>query len=419
MIRAVRQLIWTAGTLVAVGAAAEPLTMSRAIALALEHDLEVRTATAEVGGAQAELAGASRWVNANPRLSGSAGSRATERGNALDFGIEVEQPIEIGGQRGARVAAAEAQVAAAKAELARRRAEVAARTVELFAGVLAAEARLKAAEDGLVFARRSVDVVRDRLQAGDASRLDVNASLVELGRSQGEVLTARRDLLNRRAELAFALALDPTVELHLAPELEAVVAGMAGGPPAVADATTTALNQRADLQAARASVAAAKARSSVAIRTAVPTPAVGVGYQREGDERVIQGLLAVDLPLFDRNQAERGVAAARVTQAQSRLDVLERRIPREVQSAVGRLEAAQAAVRVFQEGTNEAAEQSVTLVQEGYRAGKLDLPQLLLIQRGALESKRGYIDALEELAAAWAQLQGVLGRGAIDGSGLP
>lgn len=392
-------------------AAAEPLTLSGAVARALEQNPEVNRAAQEVKAAEAQLTGASRLLRDNPRLSASAGRRSTVRGDAFDFGLELMQPLEIAGQRAARVDAAEAALLAARAELQNQRAEVAADARAAFAGVLAGQAQVRAAESAAEFARKALAAVRERLQAGASTQLDVNAALVEVGRAQRELLSARRTLIASRAELALLLAHYPRAELNLAGELEAVVEQMANGRPTDLDAAVaTALNQRADLAAAKASVAAAQAQLSVANRTAVPTPAIGVGYEQEGDEQVIQGLLGVELPVFDRNQAERGTAAARLSQAKIRLDALERRIPREVTSALERLEAARAAVQVFREGVSEAAQHSVDLVQEGYRAGKLDLFQLLLIQRNALESRRGYIAALEELAAAAAELDRTLGR---------
>ena len=46
----------------------------------------------------------------------------------------------------------------------------------------------------------------------------------------------------------------------------------------------------------------------------------------------------------------------------------------------------------------------MSLVDEAYRAGKVDFFQLLLMRRETLEARNGYVDALEELHAAKAEL---------------
>ena len=327
----------------------------------------------------------------------------------MDVGVQLMQPVEVGGQRRARIDVAEATLLGARAELQATRAEVAARTRRTFAGVLGAQAQLRAAEEASAFGEKAVLAVRQRLAAGGASQIDVNAALVEFGRARRDVIVARQALISRTAELSGLLVATPEFVPEPAGELGAVVAQLVIEVPDVEVATARALEARADLAAARADVTVAQTQMVLSSRSAVPTPALGLAYEREGAEQVVQGLLALELPLFDRNQAERGSAAAQLKQAQVRAEALERRIRIDVRAALENLDAARAGVALFREGINQAAQDNVKLIEAGYLAGKLDFFQLLLMQRNAVESRRGYVESLEELASAAAELRRVLG----------
>jgi cobalt-zinc-cadmium efflux system outer membrane protein len=81
----------------------------------------------------------------------------------------------------------------------------------------------------------------------------------------------------------------------------------------------------------------------------------------------------------------------------------------EVTLALERYQNARAAMAVYGADVLEALQQNLALVNEAYRAGKVDFFQLLVIRRDALEARRDSIDALAELHIAEAQLQSAIG----------
>ena len=117
----------------------------------------------------------------------------------------------------------------------------------------------------------------------------------------------------------------------------------------------------------------------------------------DGSASEFQAILAFDLPLFNRNQAARGVAAARQQQAARALEALTRSVRAEVALAASRLASAQDAAQAYAGGLLAGLEENMQLVTEAYRAGKVDFFQLLVIRRETLEARNGYVDALEEL----------------------
>ncbi|HEY0712509.1 MAG TPA: TolC family protein [Polyangia bacterium] len=170
-----------------------------------------------------------------------------------------------------------------------------------------------------------------------------------------------------------------------------------------------ARQSRPDLRAARLDVEAAKAAKSLAAREGVPDVRIGASYGKEEDANVVLGTLSVPIPLFQRNQAARGEAAARIARAEATLEGFERQVREEVQLAVQHYKSASAAAKVYAGEVLAALQDNAALVNEAYRAGKVNLFELAFMRRETLEAQRSYIDVLEELAEARSELERAVG----------
>jgi cobalt-zinc-cadmium efflux system outer membrane protein len=386
-------------------ARAAAITVEQAVSTALERNARILAQRAEVDGARARARGASRLVRANPELEAAYGPRRSPGDETTtDFEVSLSQELELFGQRAARSDASAALLSAAEGRLQAARVEVAAEVRTAFARALAAEERLGIADESLALAREELSAAEERLRSGATSRLEVNAARAALGRAARE----RAETVHRRAAARAALVVLTGVEPVESVELVGALAAAVPAGETLDQLTERGLGRRSDIAAARREVEAARAEGRLAARSAFPNPRVGASYAQEGDPggnaRIVQGTLAFDLPLFARNQEERGVAAARERQAEIALAALTRAARAEIAQAVARLDAAADAARAWTGGPLEAVTENMKLVDEAYRAGKVDFFQLLLIRRETLEARNGYVDALEELHAAKAEL---------------
>ncbi|HSP82016.1 MAG TPA: TolC family protein, partial [Myxococcaceae bacterium] len=335
----------------------------------------------------------------------AAGSRLRQGGHLLELEVGVSQRMELFGQRGARREAAESFVIASEARLQARRVELAAEVRESFGRALAAGQTVRLAESATLLAEEALQAAEQRQEVGAASRIEVNTARVELGRARRERAVARQRHTLALGALRLLIGLEADEEVTLAGELEA----SPHPPPDVETLLAQALAQRAELLAARAELEAARAAWRLASRAALPSPRLGVSYGREEQAHIVQGTLGLELPLFLHNQAARGASAARVAQAERLLEAQERAVRTEVKLATERYRAASAAAEAYGDGVLAALEENLALVNEAYRVGKMDFFELLLIRREALEARRGYIEALEELNAAEARLERAIG----------
>jgi cobalt-zinc-cadmium efflux system outer membrane protein len=393
--------------------AGEPLTLAVAVERALAQNTDVRAAEAEVRAAKARLEGASVLLAANPEVSAGVGPRDTGDRRTIDYEVALSQRIELGGQRGARAAAARAAVGAAEARLAATRARIAAEVRDLLGRAVAASLRAEIAGEAQRLAEQAANAAEKRFKAGDVARIEVNSARLERARATRAELEVELERLAALAELALVLGSEPGAPPDIAFGL-----GADGRPTArsLDELVGEALASRRDVAAARLDVDAAVAESSLAARAVVPTPALGVSIAREEKADVVLGTLSFELPFFARNQAERGVASARVQQARITLAGLERRAAQEVRLAAERVRGARRVLDAFDPATTAALAEDLALVTGAYEAGQLDFVRYQLLRREALDARRDRIDALEALNRAEGQLERALGH---EPDGLP
>ncbi|HEY2903135.1 MAG TPA: TolC family protein, partial [Polyangia bacterium] len=165
----------------------------------------------------------------------------------------------------------------------------------------------------------------------------------------------------------------------------------------------TALADRPDLRAARASRDVSEAALSAARREAFPDISLGANYTHSdftvsGDNPNTLALsLSLPLPLFDRNQANIGRARLDIVRADNDTERLRLQVQRDVGEAVRRAQRAQALLAVFEGGGMiDRADGSLKVAEKSYKAGAISLLELLEAQRTYLDIRGQYLRALHD-----------------------
>jgi cobalt-zinc-cadmium efflux system outer membrane protein len=382
----------------------ELLDVQGAVRRALTSNPDIIAAQADVAAAQARERQASLLFQDNPAFEAAAGPR--NDGTNMDYSVEVGQKVEIGGQRSARIDAATADLESRRARLAWRRVEVAAAVRRAFGRVLAAERLVEVARQSAITGAQALEAAEKRFRAGDISRLEINTARVERGRTAQERGRAEQEVAIAVAELQRLLALPPEEALVVRGNLSAAHTE----PEELSALIGKALESRSDLQAARFDLLSARAASHLASREWLPRPRLGVSFAHEEGAEIVQGVVGIDLPAFNRNQGGRGTASARVVQAEQSLQAARRRAEQEIRLAHRRLRAAEETASAFATEVVNAMQENLDLGNRAFQAGEIDFTQLLLIRRESLEAQRAYVGALEELNAASVDLNRTLGR---------
>jgi cobalt-zinc-cadmium efflux system outer membrane protein len=390
-------------------AGATLLTLGQALERARAANPALRAAAAAVDAARGRLAQA-RLLPANPTLGGDAARHtvlAAPRSDNIDRGVELSQEVEVGGQRGLRVQAAEHDVAHAERLLADQQRIVDAAVRRAYAGVVAAVRRLALARESAALAQRLLAIAERRARVGDVGALDVEIARIETSRAEQAAARAVAERTRAAADLAAAIGAEPSEAIEAVDD-DVVL----GDPPAAEeDLAGRALAARPDLAAAREEQARLEGEADLTHRTGlVPNPTLRVFYRQEAEaEHIAGGGVTIPLPIFNRGQgteiAERAAAAG----AGAEVERLRRDIPRQVHVAFVRRAEASAAWTRYRRDVLPAVEKAGELLERAYAAGYLGLPDVLTQRDRLIAARTEAIAAWLDLAQADADLREAVG----------
>src|SRR5690606_39061477 len=161
------------------------LTLAQAIERALSQNPELSAAAHEVAALEGGVIQAGAFPN--PEFSAEVeGAGESNRTTTL----LINQPIELGGKRAARVAAAERAMDVASSELVAKRAEVRAAAISAFFQALSAQERLNIAQSSAQLAQRSLDAASRRVAAGKISPVEETRARVAASAARAELAQA-------------------------------------------------------------------------------------------------------------------------------------------------------------------------------------------------------------------------------------
>ena len=382
---------------ISLALSADALSLDEALARALVASPELRVAAAEVEAARGRDQQASLYV-ANPVITAEV-AQHTAPGDEeqVDRMFSVAQEIEIGGQRGLRVAATAWDVDRAEFLLADHRRRVVAEVRRAFAGAVAAERHVHVAAEFEEIAQRLATATGARERAGDATRLDVELAAIESARAAQATASAATERQRALDRLALAIG---------ASDSEVLAVADPGEPPSTAPpASDEALVERAlatrpDLAAARAERARLEGEAAfVKRRGEIPNPVVRGYYRKELlDETIVGGEIAIPIPVWNREQGTETALRATASAASAEIDRLVGQIPREVRLSLARRAAAAVAWRRFRDQVLPAAAAAEKLIERSYAQGYAGLTEALAQRDRLLQARSAAI-------AAWLDLE--------------
>lgn len=388
----------------ALGAAsalsAAPLSLTRAIELAMEGNPEVASAMRQVESSEGQvIQGRAR---PNPEL---AYSLEDTRSQTRTQSWQLNLPVELGGKRAARTKAAEKAREHAQAQLVEVRATVRANVVAAYFDVLTAQERLALAKDSSALARSSTDTVAKRVAAGKVSPVEETKAKVAEAGIRVELAQAASE--ERNASIRLNALLGRT---HA---ISATLEGKADDLPV--------LPNLADLQAlVDSSPAVAVAKIEVDRRRALteveqskrsPDITVSAGVQRANEAQRNVLLLGISVPLqvFDRNQGNLLEALKLEEKARDELQATTVRLHSEVAQAHDRLSIISAEVQTLQADVLPGSKSAYDAATVGFENGKFSFLEVLDAQRTYFTAKSQYLKALAEAHRAAAEIDRLLG----------
>lgn len=380
--------------------AATILTLQKAVALALDGNLDLAVARREIEATQGQVI--QGQARPNPEL---AYSLEDQRAATRTQSVQINLPVEMGGKRAARITAAERGRDIAVEELNLRRVEIRANVVAAFFETLAAQERAELAGASVDLAKRATDAVAKRVAAGKVSPVEETKARVAEAGVRVELAQAQSEQRSARARLSSLLGANP-------PRFTLVV-GSVDELPTVPSFNNVQQRLSASPTLRRAQLEVERRRSLVDVERSkrIPDVTFSLGVKRPNELQRDQLLfgVSVPLPLFDRNQGNLLEALKREDKARDELQALNVRVSTDVLQARERLESIRGEVDVLQRDVLPGAKSAYDAATVGFENGKFNFLEVLDAQRTYFAAKSQYLKALAEAHRAASDIDRVLG----------
>lgn len=322
-------------------------------------------------------------------------------------------PDLFGGRR-RQIEQAEATAAARRFDVGDVRRLTAAAIASRYIELRRSRARLGLLDTSLELQQQTLDIVRQRAEAGLSADLDVQRAASDLARTRAQ--RGSLDIAEAAAlhDLAVLTGRMPGT-LDLPPAGETAIPQFGTGP--VAGVPADLLRRRPDIRAAERELAAATAAIGVATAELYPafsipgsvTADLGSADRLVGDTVARVGA-AVSLPVFDAGRRRAGVDVAEARAEQALLAYR-----RTLLEAVGEVENALVSIRAVEARTAEleravaASEQAFDQLDALYREGLASFIDILDAQRTLIDSRETLLDSQADHALAVVDLYRALG----------
>ncbi|WP_052493956.1 TolC family protein [Nitrosospira sp. NpAV] len=307
-----------------------------------------------------------------------------------DTTIRINQLIELGGKRAARVKAASLGEELAGQAYETRRVELIAQVANVFTDVLAGQEQLRLAEESQQLAQRVVNTVAKRVQAGKVPPIEETKVEVAFSATEIALVQAQRDLATARKRLAllwgssapqFNRALGNLELLVTLPSFEVLAERALASPMALRAIKN--IEQR-------------KALLEVEQTRRIPNLTVVAGvlnHSQTGGTTAVAGI-SIPLQIFDRNQGNLREAHERMDKAMDEQMATELRLKTELTQAYEALSAAQNEIRILRDNILPKARNAFEVTNKGYELGRFGFLEVLDGQRTLFQNQILYVRAL-------------------------
>jgi cobalt-zinc-cadmium efflux system outer membrane protein len=299
-------------------APAPPVTLQQAVDRALAANPNLLSAREHVSAVEANKITAGLRLNPNLTLLGQTMTLPEVNntgGNPFFYSAGVSRLFERGQKRRWRLESASATADSTQSQYRDQQRQLVLAVRQAFTTMLVAKASLAVAQENLTDYRKTVDLSRSRLDAGDITQTDFERIDLQQAQFESDFDNAQLQLQQASAQLQLLFGVDrPAPTLDIVGTLDPPQL-----PLTMNEAEDKALASRPDFLATRQALTAAEAEARLAIAGGTTDPTVASEYERSGADNTFGVNVSIPLRIFDRNQGEK--ERTRYEVASSRLAV--------------------------------------------------------------------------------------------------
>lgn len=378
------------------------LTLEDALARARSANAALHASGMQIETARANVERSHAWVPENPYLTGGL-LQTPGTGFGPSYGFSISQEFEVAGQRGKRMAVAEAGLR--KAEWEQKNQEA-----ELRATVKTAFVRALLSEERLTLARRNADLIGDLVKRGSGegrsgSAIDRNQLIIQEARSRKDVITAESERAEGFDALRYLLGVPSEQELELSGTVDRQVKPL----PSEADLLSTALEHRPDLIALKSEAERTDKQVPLVKREGIPNVTLGANYSRFVGDDFAGGDISFYLPVLRSHDPELLEATAERERAQYEVDDLKRAIERDVRQARRVCASAGEDLQITADVILLRSRENVDVERRQFDRREVGAAEMIGMLIDAQVAEKEYLDAVQTYNDAWIDLEKAVG----------
>jgi outer membrane protein, multidrug efflux system len=403
-------------------------TLNRLLDQLSRQNLDVRAAEARVRGARAARLNSA--LDLAPTVTASAGYTRQRISTATfpigagrfpdqdiwDAGFDASWELDLFGRLRRTLQAQNALVTATREDLRDVQVTLSAELARAYFDLRGGQEQLAVAQRNAENQRRTLEVTRDRLEAGRGTAFDTERALAQLNFTLAAIPALQSRVADAQYQIGVLVGRPPAA---LAAELQ-VAAALPDLPQTVSVAKPdSVVRHRPDVAAAERQLAAERAFVGAAKADYLPRLTVGgsAGYSAaalndlgaDGTFRYVVGPV-LSWPFLNLGRVKAGVdaAQARRTEAEAQYNQTVLRALQEVESALVGYRATRARVERFQDAAS-ASERAAELARLRFSGGVADFLQVLDAERTQLDAENQLAQSRTDAATSYAALYKALG----------
>jgi cobalt-zinc-cadmium efflux system outer membrane protein len=337
----------------------------------------------------------------------------SNQGQPTNFSTGLNIPIELGGKRGRRVRAAQADLSAAGFDYDDAVRQLRATAAGAFITSLSTRDILQSSVKSLKQFDRIVQVNEQRVRVGDIGEIELMQSQVDRDQFKAGVISAQADVYS--ADLALAQQFGQAEKLSAQMPIST---GRLDVPTRTFDPDALvagALQKRSDVLSRQRALKAAELRIQLAQANLIPDLGVNGSYSHTGTgtagfvqppDNTLGASLSINLP-FSRwqHQGELEGARAARTQAELQLRQAQIQVESEVRDAYSRYQASVSRLKLYQGGVLKEADRVLEARLYAYQRGGATLLEVIDAQKTSASIYLAYSQALADHANALVTLE--------------
>ncbi|SRR6266404_781558 len=384
--------------------ARRPITISDAVSIFLQQNLQLVAARYDVDTADAEKLTAK--LRPNPELSIDLQTLSLNLTgpffSAQQYTYSLSQTFELAGKRRKRIDVANANADVARAEFQTTVWQMTNDLKKKFYAVVLADSLNRLAKENQKTFGETLNHTNELFQAGEISGLDLRRLEVEKLKFDTDVANSERDYEVALRDLRVTLGGD-----YRAMDIEVV--GALDYQPyqfSLAELRDKSLAARPDLKAAQLSELAADQSIRLQDAQRIPDLTFGAGVnQVPSDISTYTFGIGIVLPVFDRNQGERVKALIQKKKAQNDQKFLTNQVLSDVDKALTAFEIQKKRVELYRTGVLTKVDDILNLTEFSLKAGESSTLDLLDAIRTRRETLASYYQTLFDYQSSLLDLE--------------